>query len=227
MESSKALEETRQLYQGECDKRLQMEKVIDSLKEDCRYTRLELSGANLGVVSLKRQLAEQESTLESTKANLDSLKLALEKLQKSYDENIKKARSASMVEVRKMLTEYPKVVQENRELKSKLSAMESNRIAKADSHESHERQPTSSNKRKMNLLKEMDLQTSTKTKTSAIDSRADKRQAEIQLCLQKSSCATALSRTFQTKRRRSPLDVLNSSSDARHGSAPRSQHERR
>lgn len=227
MESSKSLEETKQFYQAECDKRLQFEREIVSLKEDYKYTHLALCGANLEATALKRQLAERESTLESTKASLDSLKLNLEKLQKSYDEGIKKARAASLAEVRQMLNEYPKLVQENRELKSRLSDAESKKISKATFPASYDRQPASDNKRKRDLLKELDQKTCTKAASSASDTRNDKREAEIQLCLQKSSCANALSRTLQAKRRRSPLDVLNSTGNTRRGIAPGFQEERK
>ncbi|GAX24430.1 hypothetical protein FisN_4Lh567 [Fistulifera solaris] len=221
IESNKAVEETKQSYEAECDKRLQFEKEIHSLKEQYKYAHLALSGANLEAAALKRQLAERESSLETTKASLDSIKATMEKLQKSYDESLKKARASSMAEVRQMLIDYPKVVQENRELKNRISAVESKQMSKAPSKESHEKPAASCLKRKIDLLKELDRKTSHKAANNVTDARADQREAEIQLCLQKSSCATALSRTLQAKRRRSPLDVLNNGCKSRHGIPPR------
>jgi chromosome segregation ATPase len=224
-ESNNALEEAKQSYEAECDKRLQFEKEIQLLEEQYKFAHLALSGANLEAAALKRQLTERESTLESTKARLDSLKANMEILQKSYDESLKKARASSMAEVRQMLIEYPKVVQENRELRNRLKAVDSKQINKTSVKESYEKPPVGGMKRKMDLLKELDQKTSFKAATNVSDTRADHREAEIQLCLQKSSCATALSRTLQAKRRRSPLDVLNNklnnNGDARHGIPPR------
>ncbi|GAX21504.1 hypothetical protein FisN_4Hh567 [Fistulifera solaris] len=221
MESNKALEETKQSYEAEWDKRLQFEKEVQSLKEQYKFAHLALSGANLEAAALKRQLAERESSLETTKASLDSLKATMEKLQKSYDESLKKARASSMAEVRQMLIDYPKVVQENRELKNRLNAAESKQLSKVPSKASHEKPPAIGMKRKMDLLKELDRKTSLKAANNVTDNKAEQREAEIQLCLQKSSCATALSRTLQAKRRRSPLDVLNNGGNARHAIPPR------